>query len=92
MKAKRKPENKVLGFQRKREYTAIRLALLKSLAGGQKNLNALAKASKVNWKTTRNHMIYLMGMSYVKLIFASPQVKIYEITEYGLFNIGSAIM
>jgi predicted transcriptional regulator len=68
----------------KREYGEIRRALLRGLAGGQRNINELATTSKVNWRTTRNHMIYLVGSSYARMIFSSPQVKIYEITENGM--------
>ena len=68
----------------KRRYSKIRRALLKTLAAGQKNTSELATISKVNWKTTRNHLIFLIGMGYVRRVFDSPQVRIIEITEKGL--------
>jgi predicted transcriptional regulator len=67
----------------KRPYCKIRRSLLKTLATGQKNTNELAKISNVNWKTTRNHIIFLVGMGYARRVFDSPQVKIVEITDKG---------
>ena len=68
----------------KRTYRDIRKNLLKSLANGQKNINQLSTSSKVNWRTTRNHMIYLMGFGFARAVVNLPQVKIYEITERGM--------
>ena len=68
----------------KRAFPKIRKALLKSLASGSKNINELSKAAGVNWRTTRNHLIYLTGMGYVKPVFNSPQVRIVEITERAM--------
>lgn len=79
MKAKQK-----VSKMGKRRYKEIRISLLRGLAGGQKNLNELSKVAKVNWRTTRNHMIYLVGIGYAKMVFSSPQVKIYEITQRGM--------
>ncbi|MBT4114392.1 ArsR family transcriptional regulator [Candidatus Woesearchaeota archaeon] len=68
----------------KRSFSKIRKLLLVSLAAGPKNLNELSKISKVNWRTTRNHIAFLVGMGYVKEIFTSPQVRIFEITKHGM--------
>lgn len=68
----------------KRTFAKIRKALLAGLSNGHKNINELSQLAKVNWRTTRNHLIYLMGMGYVREVFRSSQVKIYEITERGM--------
>jgi predicted transcriptional regulator len=70
--------------QEKRTFRDIRKNLLKSLANGQKNINQLSSDSQVNWRTTRNHMIHLMGFGFARTVVNLPQVKIYEITERGM--------
>ena len=68
----------------KRSFFNIRKALLRNLAQGQHNLRTLSLSSKVNWRTTRNHMIYLVGMGYAREVFSSAQVRIFEITQQGM--------
>ncbi len=68
----------------KKTFEAIRRNLLNQLAKGQKNINELARDSKINWKTAYNHMIYLRGKRYVKFVINLPQVKIFELTQSGL--------
>jgi predicted transcriptional regulator len=68
----------------KRTYRIIRHDLLTSLASGQKNINQLANTSGINWKTTQNHLIYLCGFRFARVVVNLPQVKIYEITERGM--------
>lgn len=68
----------------KRKFSEIRRALLFSLTSGQKNINELAEAAGVNWRTTRNHLIYLIGMGYVREVINTPQVRIFEITQFGM--------
>jgi len=70
--------------QHKRTFREIRKNILKNLANGQRNINELANSSGVNWKTTRNHMIYLCGFGLAKSVVNLPQIKIYEITERGM--------
>ena len=67
----------------KRSFDEIRTAMLIELAKGQKTINDLAKSSGVNWKTTQNHLIYLVGMGFATEVFNSPYVRIFEITEKG---------
>jgi predicted transcriptional regulator len=67
----------------KRSFNEIRKSMLFELAKGQKTINDLAKSSDVNWKTTQNHLIYLVGMGYAREVFNSPYVRIFEITEKG---------
>ncbi|MBU0461319.1 MAG: hypothetical protein KJ574_01900 [Nanoarchaeota archaeon] len=76
---KRLPENR----QPKRSFEVIRQAMLLELVKGQKTINDLAKCSGVNWKTTQNHLVYLVGMGYAHEVFNSPYVRIFEITEKG---------
>lgn len=61
----------------------MRHVLLKALAVGQKTVNQLGKDAGVNWKTADNHLIHLIGRGFVKPVFISPYVKIYEITDAG---------
>jgi predicted transcriptional regulator len=68
----------------KRTFLEIRKIILFSLSSGQKNINELADTAGVNWRTTRNHLIYLIGMGYVKEVISTPQVRIIEITQYGM--------
>ena len=68
----------------KRSFEVIRNAMLIELAKGQKTINDLAKSSGVNWKTTQNHLVYLVGMGFAKEVFNSPYVRIFEITEKGM--------
>ena len=68
----------------KRNFSKIRRTLLKDLYSSPKNLNELSKSSKVNWRTTRNHMVYFVGKGYAQEIFSSPQVRIFKITQMGM--------
>jgi predicted transcriptional regulator len=69
---------------KRRTFSKIRYALLKNLALSQKNIRELATTSKVNWRTTRDHMIFFLGMGYAREVFSSPQVRIFEITQKGM--------
>jgi len=68
----------------KRSFKKIRKELLTGLSSGHKNINELSQVAEVNWRTTSQHLIYLIGMSYAKEVFRSSQVRIYEITERGM--------
>jgi hypothetical protein len=68
----------------KRTFLEIRRIILFSLSSGQKNINELAETAKVNWRTTRNHLIYLIGMGYAREVISTPQVRIIEITQFGM--------
>lgn len=67
----------------KRTFTVIRESMLLELLRGQKTINKLASSADVNWKTTQNHLIYLIGMGYVTEVFNSPYVRIFALTEKG---------
>lgn len=68
---------------KKRQFSEIRENLLITLSKGKKTLNTLAKEAGVNWKTTDNHLTYLMGKGFVTEVFSSPYARIFEITEKG---------
>ncbi len=68
---------------KKRKFSEIREILLVTLSKGKKTLNTLAKEAGVNWKTTDNHLTYLMGKGLVKEVFSSPYARIFELTEKG---------
>ncbi|PIY60355.1 hypothetical protein COY95_02205 [Candidatus Woesearchaeota archaeon CG_4_10_14_0_8_um_filter_47_5] len=67
----------------RRTYREIRERLLYSLALGQQTIRSLSQSAGVNWDTTRNHLIYLMGKEWARQVLALPYVRIYEITEKG---------
>ena len=67
----------------KRAFKEIRKQILLSLSKGQLSINEIAKQSKINWKTVSNHLIYLTGMGFVKEVFSSSYVRIYELTDSG---------
>jgi len=70
--------------QSKRTFTTIRHQILNSLSEGQKNINKLSDKTGVNWRTTRNHLIFLIGMGYAREVISTPQVRIFEITSFGM--------
>ena len=67
----------------KKKFTEIRKIILESLKTGQRTVNKIASETGINWKTVDNHIIHLIGRGFVKEVFISPYVKIYEITERG---------
>ena len=68
---------------KKRSFKEIRKAMLIELCKEQKTINDLAKCSGINWKTTQNHLIFLVGMGFAKEVFNSQYVRIFDITEKG---------
>ena len=71
------------GQSSKRTFAEIRSTILLALSSGQKTVNKLSTQTGLTWKTVDNHLIYLIGRGYVKEVFASPYVKIYELSERG---------
>lgn len=67
----------------RRSFVEIRKILIRELARGNKNINELARATKLNWRTTENHLIYLIGRGYVNKVIDSPYVKIFSLTKKG---------
>jgi predicted transcriptional regulator len=67
----------------RRTFEQIRKTLIRELSKGERNLNQLARATKVNWRTAENHLIYLIGRGYAIKTVDSPYVKIFRITDKG---------
>jgi len=67
----------------KRTFGVLRDILLAALSGGQKTVNQLATESGVNWKTVDNHLIFLVGKGWARIVFSSQYVKIFELSEQG---------
>ena len=60
-----------------------RMEFLISLASGQKTINQISTEAQVNWKTVERHLIYLIGRGWVREVFSSAYVRIYELTAFG---------
>jgi len=54
-----------------------------SLASGQKTINQISIETQVNWRTVDRHLIYLTGKGWVREVFSSAYVRIYELTAFG---------
>ena len=67
----------------KRTFSDIRDLILASLYDGKKTVNQLSAETNINWKTVDNHLIYLVGKGMAQVVFSSPYVKIFELTETG---------
>lgn len=71
-----------VSMQKKRTFDILRKKMLRALKG-QKTVNQLASDTGINWKTVDRHLVYLIGKGFVIIIFESPYVKIYELSEKG---------
>jgi predicted transcriptional regulator len=67
----------------KRKFVEIRNILLLQLSKGKTTINSLSGIAGVNWKTTENHLTYLIGKGLAKEVFSSPYARIFEITDKG---------
>jgi predicted ArsR family transcriptional regulator len=72
----------------KRRFAEIRDLILKCLGSQKKTVNQIASETKINWKTVDNHLIYLVGKGMAQVVFSSPYVKIFELTETGKEYLG----
>lgn len=72
----------------KRTFKELRQAILSDLLRGRKTVNQLAKDTGINWKTVDNHLIWLKGRGFIRDVFVSSYVKIYELTEEGRAFLG----
>lgn len=68
---------------KKRTFDVLRKRILKTMGNSQKTVNQISTESSINWKTVDNHIIHLIGKGYVKVVFESKYVKIYEISDKG---------
>ena len=71
------------GFSLKRTFIEIRNSILLSLASGQKTINQISNETEINWKTVERHLIYLMGKGWVREVFSSAYVRVFELTAFG---------
>ncbi len=71
----------------KRTFFDIRRLILLCLADRPKTINLLAKETGINWRTVNNHLIYLLGISYVKEIISTPYARIFSVTNSGLISL-----
>ena len=70
---------------KKRRFQELRNKILNFLKNKKpQTLNHIARSTKINWKTVDNHITFLVGKGFVKEVFHSPYVRIFEITERGL--------
>lgn len=67
----------------KRKFSDLRDIILKNLNDEKKTVNQISSETGINWKTVDNHLIYLVGKGMAQVVFSSPYVKIFEITEHG---------
>jgi predicted transcriptional regulator len=71
------------GFSQKRTFIDIRNSILLSLASGQKTINQISSETQINWKTVERHLIYLIGKGWVREVFSSAYVRVFELTAFG---------
>lgn len=71
------------GISIKRTFIKIRNSILLSLASGQKTINQISSETQINWKTVERHLTYLIGKGWVREVFSSAYVRIYELTAFG---------
>ena len=67
----------------KRKYAELRKLILANFSKTQKTVNQASTETGINWRTVDNHIVYLTGRGFLKEVFVSPYVKIYEITDRG---------
>ena len=70
-------------FTIKRTFIKIRNSILISLASGQKTINQISNEAQINWKTVERHLIYLTGKGWVREVFSSAYVRVFELTAFG---------
>jgi predicted transcriptional regulator len=69
--------------QKRKTFEQIRFLILSSLIEKRKTINNIANNININWKTVEAHLTYLIGKGYVKEVFSSEYVRIFEITDKG---------
>lgn len=68
---------------KRRTFEELRLAILQCLAKQQMTINQLATYAGINWKTVENHLTHLLGKGFVREVFKSNYVRIFETTPLG---------
>jgi predicted transcriptional regulator len=78
--------------QKRKTFKQIRYLILSSLTHKRMTINHIATEININWKTVENHLVNLMGKEYVKEVFSSEYVRIFEITEKGRNSLSLPIL
>jgi predicted ArsR family transcriptional regulator len=68
---------------KKRRFSELREIILNNLSKGRKTVNQISQETGINWKTVDNHLIYLVGKGMAAVVYSSPYVKIFELSESG---------
>ncbi|MBI5391748.1 PAS domain S-box protein [Candidatus Woesearchaeota archaeon] len=67
----------------KRTFQELRDVILLSLFKGKMTINQIAHASGINWRTVEKHLTYLIGKKFVREVFSSEYVRIFELDIAG---------
>jgi len=73
---------------KRRTFKIIRNLILEALFIQRKTINQVAKDINVNWRTVESHLTHLVGKKFVKEVFSSEYVRIFDITEEGRIKLG----
>ncbi len=76
---------------KKRTFDQLRLSILLTLTRKHLTINQISQQCGINWKTVESHLTYLLGKCYVKEIFSSEYVRIFDITSDGRAFLHSVI-
>ncbi|MBS3105395.1 ArsR family transcriptional regulator [Candidatus Woesearchaeota archaeon] len=76
----------------KRRFIDIRNSILISLASGQKTINQISNETQINWKTVERHLIHLIGKGWVREVFTSAYVRIFELNAFGKDHLRKSVI
>jgi PAS domain S-box-containing protein len=84
------PSSDTAAEGRRRTFEELRLGILRCLRDQQMTINQLATYAGMNWKTVENHLTHLLGKGFVREVFRSEYVRIFEITPQGREHLAKA--
>ena len=67
----------------KRTFTYLRHLILFALVKGPQTINQISINSGINWKTAESHLTHLTGKGLIAILYQTPYLKIYQLTEKG---------
>ena len=67
----------------KRTFSYLRHLILIALLKGPQTINQISINSGINWKTAENHLTHLTGKGLIALLYQTPYLKIYQLTDKG---------
>ena len=67
----------------KRTFLYLRHLILIALLKGPQTINQISINSGINWKTAENHLTHLTGKGLIALLYQTPYLKIYQLTDKG---------